>query len=470
MNKPMKKPIYLFTLFTALLGGGLLHGQTLLSGDRQLDEAFALALRTVDLNTADSLLKAGSGYGGEWTRDIAINSWNGASLLRPQIARYSMWSVTTDDRTRVGHQYWDKIIWVPAAYNHFLVTGDRAFLRQAYACSKNTMAELEEKAFERRYGLFMGPAVFQDGIAGYDEPICEPENESSYVLDHNASAIKCLSTNCIYYAAYRALAAMSRLEGDGLAAGFERRARTLRHAIRKHLYDGSAHRLHYLIDHRGVVHPYQEALGIAFAGLSGVVTPAEMRGIVRRAYVSDYGIPCVYPAFPRFSAERPGRHNAMIWPFVNAFYADAAMRAGERGAFESELKNMAELALRFYPRNFEEIYNMTTGQPDGGWQRGRKWWLNPHQTWSATGYLRLFLLDVFGMEFTPEGVAFRPAGLSTCEKIELRDIPYRRAVLDLTLLGHGSRIVRCTIAGKRAKPFVPATATGRIRLTIELGQ
>lgn len=463
----MKKTIILLTL---LFSAALLQGQTLRTGDAQLDRAFALAVRTVDLNTADSLLKAGSGYGGEWTRDIAINTWNGVSLLRPEIARFSLWSVTTDDRSRVGHQYWDKIIWVVAAYNHYLVTGDRDFLRRAYLCSKNTIAELEDSAFERRYGLFMGPAVFQDGIAGYDEPVCDPENDSSYVLDHkNASAIKCLSTNCTYYAAYRALAAMSRLEGDNLAAGFERRAKALRTAIRKNLYDPTGNKLNYLVDHRGVVHPYQEALGIAFAGLSGVVTPAEMSRIVRGAYVSDFGIPCVYPAFPRFTVEQPGRHNATIWPFVNAFYADAAMRAGQTEAFESELKNMARLAIEYGPDNFQEVYNMTTGAPDGGWQRGKKWWLNPHQTWSATGYLRLFLLDVFGMEFSTEGLTLRPAGLNGFDRIELKDVPYRNALLDITLKGQGQKIARCTIDGRQTpKAFIPTAATGRVKIEIEL--
>lgn len=457
-------------LFIALLTAPLLHGQTLRSGDDLLDKAFQLAVRTVDANTTDSLLKAGAGYGGEWTRDIAINSWNGVSLLRPEIARYSLWSVTTDNRARIGHQYWDKIIWVVAAYNHYLVTGDRVFLHQAYLCSARTMKELEEYAFEHNYGLFMGPAVFQDGIAGYDEPVCDPENESTYVLDHkNASAIKCLSTNCTYYAAYRALAEMSRIEGDGKSADFERKAEALRQSIRKYLYDKKENRLYYLVDHRGVVHRYQEALGIAFAGLDGVVSPSEMSRILDGIHTSDFGVPCVYPHFPRFSDERPGRHNVTIWPFVNAFYADAAWQAGNREIFEFELKNIARLAIEYGPDNFQEVYNMLTGAPDGGWQRGKQWWLNPDQTWSATGYLRLFLLDVFGMRFQEDGVSFQPAGLSSSERITLEGIPYRKALLDITLTGTGSRVARCSINGQRvAKAFVPASATGRIQVEIAL--
>ncbi|MEG2061864.1 MAG: hypothetical protein RRY33_08425 [Alistipes sp.] len=101
----------------------------------------------------------------------------------------------------------------------------------------------------------------------------------------------------------------------------------------------------------------------------------------------------------------------------------------------------------------------------------RKWWLNPHQTWSATGYLRLFLLDVFGINFSTEGIALHPVGLSGCEQLELKEIPYRKALLNLTIKGHGAKISRCTINGQKvAKAFVPATASGRIDIDVELKQ
>ena len=64
----------------------------------------------------------------------------------------------------------------------------------------------------------MGPSVFNDGIAGYEEPIYEAKHKSSYVLDHpNSKPIKCLSTNCIYYNAYLVLAEMAAIEGDKVA-------------------------------------------------------------------------------------------------------------------------------------------------------------------------------------------------------------------------------------------------------------
>ena len=123
----------------------LAHGQGAAPDDPQLaikntvihnllEPAFKLAVATVDRNTHQGILAAGADYGGEWTRDCAINAWNGVSLLRPRIAETSLWSVTKNRQT-IGHQYWDKIIWTIGAWNHYKVTGSRDFLAQAYPCA-----------------------------------------------------------------------------------------------------------------------------------------------------------------------------------------------------------------------------------------------------------------------------------------------------------------------------------------------
>ena len=97
--------------------------QELSSDNPALNDAFKLAVQTVDINIRRGILAAGGDYGGEWTRDISINSWNGVSLFRPQVAEQSLWSVTINKDT-IGHQYWDKILWSIAACNHYCVTGD----------------------------------------------------------------------------------------------------------------------------------------------------------------------------------------------------------------------------------------------------------------------------------------------------------------------------------------------------------
>ena len=109
----------------------------------KVNEAWELAVKTVRYNIRDSILAAGADYGGEWTRDVAINTWNGTDLFIPEVMERSLWHVT-DGRRTVGHQYWDKIIWVQGAYYHYLLTRDTNFLKEAYICSHNTMKQLED--------------------------------------------------------------------------------------------------------------------------------------------------------------------------------------------------------------------------------------------------------------------------------------------------------------------------------------
>ena len=466
------KRIALYLVIYVCAGAGI-YAQTLKTNRPEVDKAFSLAVATLERNTPDSLIKAGGTYGGEWTRDVSINSWNAATLLMPEKAAYSLWSVCTDGRTRIGHQTWDHIIWVIAAWDFYQKTGDLAFLRQAYTASQNTMREREGDAFDAQYGLFTGPSVFNDGIAGYDEPVFTTAIHSSYVLDYpEARRIHCLSTNSVYFGAYQALEKMATLLGDKAAAKiYRRQAKVLRSQIRTHLYNPAEGRLNYLIDGFGKVHTQQEGLGVAFAILFGVLTPKEAQQVIRHTYVSAYGLPSIHPHFHRFDDEHPGRHNSIIWPFVNAFWADACEQMGRGDILETELLNLANLAINKSNNCFYEIYNAKTGEQDGGWQQGDHWPSVYDQTWSATGFLRMVLTSALGMEFTPEGLTLSPdvAVLQHLGFQSLTGLRYRNGTLDITVSGTGSRIKALIVNGQRRSPkyrIAPATGTTRIEMLL----
>ena len=443
------------------------------TGKPDIDKAFTLAVETLFKNTPDSLIKAGGEYGGEWTRDVSINSWNAAALLMPEKTAYSLWSVTTDNRSFIGHQYWDQIIWVTAAYDYYQKTGSESFFRQAYKASANTMAKLEREQFDQDYGMFMGPSVFNDGIAGYEEPVFDTRHRSSYVLDFPGSKrIKCLSTNSIYYNAYLTLAKMAAKEGDKAAQKtYAKKAADLKTAIRKNLFDAKTGKLSYLIDGNGQVHPHQEALGVAFAILFGIVDDAEAKQVIANSYSGKHGIPSVYPHFKRFDQQHPGRHNQIVWPFVNAFWADAAYSKGRTDIFSFELQNLAHLALGSN-NCFYEIYNEETGAVDGGWQQGGHWGSVYDQTWSATGYIRMILTDLLGMRFTTEGLTFSPDVqlLKEFGVERLSNLRYRNGRLDISVSGEGKKLTSVKVNGKvqsPGKPIAPADGTTQIELIIK---
>ncbi|HEY5500188.1 MAG TPA: hypothetical protein VIK20_07385 [Bacteroidales bacterium] len=471
----MKNLITFFLLFIS----SYVFSQEIICDKPAVANAYTLAINIVDSNTHDKLLAAGGDYGGEWVRDIAINSWNVVSLIRPDVAEHSLWSVTVNKDT-IGHQYWDKIIWVTAAYNHYLATGDQAFLKQAYLCSAKTIKKLEEYTFDQRYGLFMGPSVFNDGIAGYPEPIYEPGNYSSYVLDHkNAQHIKCLSTNCVYYGAYDALAKMSRLlkENKAVTNAFQQKAKLLKSNILLHFYDKKNNTFNYLIDNQGKVDKSQEGLGLSFAVIFGIIDGKKACQLTSNAKISKYGITSISPDFPRYSAEKPGRHNTIIWPMVSGFFANASVVAGNYKSFDFELNNLTHMALDADKGNgdFREIYNPYTGKPDGGYQdmgkenQDRHWDSLRKQTWSATAYLNMVNYGLAGMRIGEEGISFSPYLPKDIHYLEIKNIPYRQSKIDLILKGNGQKIKSFLLNGKKqSKHFIDSSIKGNNQLVIEL--
>ena len=462
----------LILTFLLLLSGNL-FAQKIICDNSNYTDAFKLAINTVDINIRRGILAAGGDYGGEWTRDIAINTWNGVSFLRPEVAKQSLWSVTIK-KDSIGHQYWDQIIWVVAALNHYKVTGDLEFLKQAFKCSSNTIKHLEEYAFDNQYGLFTGPSVFNDGIAGYPEPIYDNTNNSSFVLDHkNSKNIKCLSTNCVYYGAYNALIEMGQLlKADNvLIKSYQKNAGNLKVNILKYFYVEGENRLNYLIDNTGNIDKSQEGLGISFAVIFNILNKDQALKLIQNAKVSKYGITSIYPDFPRYSQNKPGRHNNLIWPMVNGFFAKASIISGNQDAFLKELNSLTELALdkNKGDYNFREIYNPNTGAPDGGWQNGIHWNSCKLQTWSATAYINMILFGLAGIRIENNGIAFSSYLPENVHYLELRDLNYHQSILNIIIKGNGSKIKSFILNGKSQKNYrIDSTIKGTNEIKIEL--
>lgn len=430
----------LFLILATMLLCTAMQAQTLRTHNPMLDSAFSLAVWTIDHNTHNGILEAGGGYGGEWTRDASINCWNAASLLRPQVAENSLWSVT-EDSVRIGHQYWDKILWTIAAWHHYQTTADTTFLRKAYTCASLTMKELETLCYDAAYGLFMGPAVFQDGIEAYPEPVFDPGKwDDSYVLHHpHSDSIRCLSTNVVYALAYMALSDMELELGMKSGENY-RRSMELSRRVRQQFYDEKHHRFCYLIDHKGQRHPYQEGLGVSLALLDHDVLgiDGEPQKMVKRLKLTRYGIPSVSPSFPRNSKEKPGRHNMMIWPHINAFYAVGCAENDIWDEFYRELENMARLAMVNGEGDFYEIYTID-GEPSGGWQCRALWDKKEHQTWCATGYLRMWIDEVFGLSFFRDQLTLLPVGMKDGSECTLSGIHWRGNDISITVRGRHPR-------------------------------
>jgi glycogen debranching enzyme len=436
-----------------------------------------LDVNTVWLDTEEGRvrgIRAGSGYPDPWTRDATLNAWGAASVVAPELARSTLFAVCRRESGGCGrviaqdNQWWDQIVWVLGAWQHYLATGDRDFLDEAFAVGRASIEILHRDRFRPRYGLYAGPSFLQDGISGYPAPPATTVEDSSFVLDYSAAhEIMCLSTNAIYAGAYRDLAAMAAELGED-PVPYEARAAAVREAIDTRLWSPDRGTYGYFLHDNGELDLHQEAAGLAFAVICGVRVDG---AVLRSAHRQPRGIVNVWPHFPdRYDDAKPGRHNATCWPMVMGLFGLAGAVAGRTDVVAENLNDIARLAAGT-DNHFFEVYDAVDGTVNGGWQCGHQWDSVPDQTWSATSFLRLVHAGLLGLDARVDGLHLRAAVPSEFGELGIEGYRYRGATLDLLVTGAGG-VRAVSRDGKPVAPSEPllaATATGHHEVVVVRG-
>lgn len=448
------------------------------------------------LQQEEPILFAGLVYGQPWTRDAAINVWNGFGLISPEVAKHTLLAQVEKNEQGeelIGGQYWDKIIWTVGAWYYYLYSGDTTFLARSYAISRRTMQILENTEFSEEPGLFRGPAVYGDGVAAYPDIYTQAEDSSlsgSYSGIFEWAALNptrknpegfgmpmhALSTNAVYYEAYRLLDAMHRELDLPAETAYLAKAEQLKLSIQHQFWNEETGLYRYLQDPYGGCE-YQESLGLAFCLLFGIADSARAESIFQHVMHSPAGIPCVYPGFARYQDEKSagyGRHSGTVWPHIQGFWADAAMKYSQEAQFKLEFDALSRHALRDF--QFVEIYHPESELPYGGLQEPLLeertiWFCAERQTWSATAWLRMLWLDIMGMQFNPEGIRFSPRLPDGVNELSLRGLKYRNALLNIHIKGKGKRVADFRLNGVvRSEALLPSSVSGKIDLEIQLAE
>ncbi|MGE5499959.1 MAG: MGH1-like glycoside hydrolase domain-containing protein, partial [Syntrophothermus sp.] len=266
-------------------------------------------------------------------------------------------------------------------------------------------------------------------------------------------------------------------EDEAVISAYELKANDLKNQILANFYNKEKNEFSYIIDHNGSLHNYQEASGISFAVIFGVLEGGKAHQLINNAKVSRYGITSVYPDFPRFSAEKPGRHNNIIWPVVNGYFAQAASLTGNYEKFTNELFSLTHLALDEDKGNynFREIYIPLSGKPDGGYQGAgasdpdHHWESCKLQTWSATAYINMVHNGLAGFRINNDKILFSPYLPESIHYLELKNIQYHQAKLDIVIKGNGKNIKTFLLNGKKqSKHSIASNLKGSNKITIEM--
>jgi len=416
------------------------------------------------LETEKPVIIAGIGYHEPWTRDAAINTINAGGILFPEEARNTLISVLKkeDNKVLIAGEYWDAIIWTWGAWQYYIYTGDKGFLKIAFEATKNSLEYFENSEFDSTDNLFRGAACYGDGVSAYPD-IYASHGESGIITFATECKDKCvdngvgipmkaLSTNCLYYYAYVIADYMASELNEQLV--FSEKANRMKDAINKNFWMSEKGYYRYLVDDFGGC-DYFEGIGNSFAILFDIADDLQKKSILKNSPVTSNGIACVYPSFNRYLSEGGyGRHSGTVWPHIQAFWSDAAFRNKDYEITHQEFGNLTKFACR--DGFFAEIYHPDTGEIYGGLQEKFKggiieWDSVKKQTWSATGYLHIIFTNIIGMDFKKEGVYIKPVLPPEINYIELKGLKIRNMTVNISIKAENSKTAEKSV-------FIPYTA------------
>lgn len=408
------------------------------------------------------MVRAGGNYETPWTRDAAINTWNAMRYLDPAAARTTLFAVCTANEKgepviQPDVQTWDQIVWTIGAWSYYLATGDEEFLAIARDVVGRALKAHRINRFNTEYQLFRGGSFFNDGIAGYPLECHVPDLYDSFGPAHPVvETIMCFSTNCLFCEAYRIYSQMCQHFGDAeeaqLAMGYHGE---LKDTINRVFWDENLGRYRYILYPDGHMDCSQEASGHAFAVLFDICPVEKQAALLEGLTYSERGMVSVWPPFEGlYSDDKPGRHNNVVWPFLNGILLQAAAKCGLHELMGQELCRITDL---YKGSDFElfEIYSPYTGEVYGGWQLDHVWESCHDQTWSATCYIGAFIQGIFGLNVEKEGIRVTPSVPEVLKDASVSGIRVRDMRLDVEVHGFGSKVEKLLLDGMESDTSIP---------------
>lgn len=427
------------------------------SGFRLIDAVYNLSLEELTKDVSkEGTFDAGALWPGVWTRDVSYSTLLSLAAIDPRTAEKSLLHKVKRGRivqdTGTGGSWpvsSDRVCWALAAWEVYLVTGDRQWLAQSATIVKNSIRDDEQVVIDPETGLARGESSFLDW---------REQTYPRWMQPADIYSGKALGTNAVYYRVYRILGAMDRALGQP-GDDWDAKADRIRSAMNQRMWiEDEGHYGQYLYGRIWQsLSPRSDALGESLAVLFDIPSAAQRASIMKSQPVMPYGIPTVYPETPNI----PPYHNRSVWPFVQAFWNLAAARQDDETALLNGLAAMYRATALFLTN--KENFVADNGSPDGTVVDSDR------QLWSVAGSLAMVYRVFFGMDFAEDGLHLHPVipeplnGTHT-----LTNFHYRRAVLSITVKGFGGRVRRMTLDGRATKPLVPATLSGHHAIVIEL--
>lgn len=431
------------------------------SGIAVSDALYNLSLEEMtNLIEPDSTWRTGQLWGGVWTRDVSYSTLLAMSYMRPDICKMSLLRKTKNGKiiiqdTGTGGSYpvsTDRIVWAIAAWQIYKVTGDKAWLGQAYQIVKNTIAQDESLIVDSNTGLIKGESSFLDW---------REETYPRWAQPVDIANSECLGTNAIHYEARNIASQMAGLLGEKESAlRFRVAAERIKTGINKYLcLPEKGYYSQYLYG-RGFLSAStkSETLGEALCIIFGIADSARAKQITASVAQTPFGVSCIYPQIPNIAPY----HNNAVWPFVQSYWLWASALTGNSAGVTESIAAIYRAAAMFVTNK----ENFVAENGDFHTETN-----SSNMLWSISGNLSIVHRLFFGLQFEVDRLEFHPfIPQAFASAKSLQHFRYRNAILNMEINGYGNKITAFTIDGKKSVSYyVKENLRGTHTIKIQLG-
>lgn len=409
----------------------------------------------INLIEKEGTWRTGELWGGVWTRDISYSIMLALSYMRPDISMNSLLKKVKDGRiiqdTGTGGSYpisSDRAIWAVAAWQIYLVTGDKEWLKKTYPIIKATIAQDEQVVYDLKTGLVMGESSFLDW---------REETYPWWMQPTNIYESECLGTNAVHYQVNIVASKMAAILKDTENINrFAENTQKIKEGINTHLWmKNKGYYAQYLYgDQYKIASPRSETLGEALCVLFDIADEKQTQRIIESVPQTTYGNSCIFPQIPNIDPY----HNNGVWPFVQSYWMWASAKANNEPSVMESIAAIYRAAALFATNKENFIAENGDFHTDTN---------SSNMLWSIAGNMSIVHRLFLGINFTEDGLVFKPFIPKAFEgKQELTNFKYRNSILDISVSGYGNKIVSFTIDGKKAAPIITDKLKGKHKIVI----
>lgn len=410
---------------------------------------------------ADSTLRTGAEWAGVWTRDVSYSIILSMAHMQTSVSINSLLQ-KINSRLRIIQDTgtggaWpcssDRVIWIIAAWEIYLETGNIDWLEMIYPAIQNSLEDDRRVIFDSESNLYRGETSFIDW---------REQSYPKWMQPVDIYNSKAHNTNVVYAHALEIASKIADILGEkNYATKYLQWHKDLTENIHKAFFNDKLfyHNIYLYGRNSNYSEERFESLGEAL-GILWDITPTNLhRKISENIPMTDFGVPVFYPYIDSMFSY----HNNAIWPFVASYTALAYAKANNEKGVLYSIGSIYRSAALFCTN--KENFEASSGDD-------KHTAINPsNMLWSLSGNIALIHKLIFGINYQENGLSFSPfVPKNLAGKRSLSNYKYRNSTLNITLIGYGNKINKFTLDGEECIPFIPDTLQGKHEIIIELSK